>query len=64
MKADKELHAKYMKMAEESEEYGYVGLAKALRSLASSILDMARRENEDNKRLDEYFKAQKEDREE
>lgn len=64
MKEDKKLHAKYMKMAEEAEEYGYVGLAKTMRSLASSILDMARRENEDNKRLDEYFKAKQDDREE
>lgn len=63
MKEDKELHAKYMKMAEEAEEYGYVGLAKTMRGLARSILDMVRRENEDNKQLDEYFKSKQENRE-
>lgn len=63
MKEDKELYAKYMKMAEEAEEYGYVGLARTMRGLANSILNNARRENDDNKRLDAYFKSKEEDRE-
>lgn len=61
-KDDAELAAKYEKMADEAEGFGYNGLAREVRHIANIIKeDWKRSKNEDDS-LTAYFDANKEDR--
>ena len=60
-KADSELSARYEKMADEAEGFGYIGLAREVRHIANFIKeDWERSKNEDNS-FTAYFDANKED---
>ena len=60
-KDDAELAAKYEKMADEAEEFGYNGLAREVRHVASYIREDWERYNVEDKSLTAYFDANKED---
>jgi len=60
-KEDVELAAKYEKMADEAEGFGYNGIAREVRQVASYIREDWERYNVEDKSLTAYFDANKED---
>lgn len=60
-KKDAELAAKYEKMADDAESFGYNGIARKVRHLAESIRDDWMRSKDEDDALTAYFDVNKED---